>query len=321
MDTDAQLIVPPPPKEHSIASLAPASSHRRRHRDRKSVLDALLSDQGALPRRASTLDQQCMLDNLPHDMAKAVAAYCALTFGDGMGDGSREVALCVEAAAETYPNGVRVKELFENFEAYHAIAAFAHDASKCRPIETIFDLACGHGMLGVLLAYRFPHRNIVCMDKSKRKLFDAFVAGFRKHGVPFGNESEPLSNLRFVEGDVTTLELPPRSMVVAVHACNELNRQIIETARAAAAVWAVLPCCIRAGTYLPCRVGGAFSNDDDAKHTLNCGVVAGQYGAERLQAIDRRITNRNILICGGAGFGSYTEARQKCAEPRPSHAH
>merc|ERR1712217_636466 len=140
------------------------------------------------------------------------------------------------------------------------------------------------------------------MDMSKRDVFEALVQTFRMHGMPLSGESEPLSNLRFVEGDVLSLDMPPRSMVVAVHACNELNRQIIEAARAVGAAWAVLPCCVRTGTYLPCRVGGGLHDDDDAKHTLTCGMVAGLYGAERIQTIDRRITNRNVLICGGAGF-------------------
>merc|ERR1712039_757192 len=117
-----------------------------------------------------------------------------------------------------------------------------------------------------------------------------------------------------IEGDALVVDIPPRSMVAAVHACNELNPRIIERARAVDAAWAVLPCCVRAGTYLPCRIGGTLKDDDEAKHMINCGVVAGQYNADRLQAIDRRITNRNVLICGGANFANYAEATRRCSE-------
>eukprot|EP00931_Biecheleriopsis_adriatica_P059369 TRINITY_DN35517_c0_g1_i2.p1 TRINITY_DN35517_c0_g1~~TRINITY_DN35517_c0_g1_i2.p1 ORF type:complete len:110 (+),score=24.83 TRINITY_DN35517_c0_g1_i2:94-423(+) len=103
-------------------------------------------------------------------------------------------------------------------------------------------------------------------------------------------------------------------MIAAVHACNDLTRRLVERAQGSAAIWAVLPCCIRSGTYLPCRLGGTLSDDDDVKHTLLCGVVAGLFGAERLQAIDRRITNRNIVICGGAGFETYEEAKRLCCQ-------
>jgi len=254
-----------------------------------------------------------MLGRLPQAASEAVASYCANAFGSS----SYEVATCLQAAAELCPDGLRVKELLESFEAYREIAAFVHDAGKLRPIDVIYDIACGHGIVGILLAYRFPQRRVECVDLSQRDVFEALVNAFQKHGEAAEGETVPLSNLNFNETDFTTLDLRERSMLVAVHACNELNRQVIDAARNAGATWAVLPCCVRAGTYLSCRVGGAIADDDDTKHVLNCGVVAGRYGAERLQTIDRRITNRNILICGGAGFQDYDDVRQICSQGRP----
>jgi len=291
-----------------------ATGHRRRQRGRKDALDALLGAGGGLPSRASTLDPKCMVSHLPQAAAEAVLRYGALAFGEG----SDEVSRCLESAAEACPEGLRVKELLESLEAYREIAAFAHDAGKRKPLETIYDMACGHGLLGLLLAYRFPKLKVVCVDTSKRPVFDALVQGFRMHGVALGGEPEPLTNLCFEEADALSLQLPPNSMVVAVHACNALNRQLLDVADAAGAVWAVLPCCIRAGTYLPCRVGGALKDEDDVTHTLNCGVIAGLYRAERLQTIDRRITNRNIVICGGLGLLDYAAACELCNEGRPS---
>lgn len=260
--------------------------------------------------RCSTLDQHCMLSSLDAGSIEEISVYCAHRFGDGDG----EVATCLQAAAHACPDGLRVKELLETFEAYYDVAAFAHDAGKGKPIDTIFDLACGHGMLGVLLAYRFPQRQVVCVDLVKRPIFEALVGAFQEHGEAGAGEARALSNLRFEEADLCELRVPPRAMLVAVHACNDLNKTVLEAARDAGAPWAVMPCCVRAGTYLPCRAGGPLLQENDAQHLLNCGVVAGVYAAERLKAIDRRITNRNVLICGGAGFEDYEDAKQRCSE-------
>eukprot|EP00419_Tripos_fusus_P020702 CAMPEP_0172742510 /NCGR_PEP_ID=MMETSP1074-20121228/129706_1 /TAXON_ID=2916 /ORGANISM="Ceratium fusus, Strain PA161109" /LENGTH=142 /DNA_ID=CAMNT_0013573069 /DNA_START=35 /DNA_END=460 /DNA_ORIENTATION=+ len=142
MEPEAVLKPPPPPT---------SLGHRRRRRCRKKALDELLSckpaDGDALPRRAYTLDQHCMLGRLPDLLANKVASYCALAFGDA----SDEVEACISAAARACPDGLRVKELLETFEAYREIAAFAHTAGKVRPLDTIYDMACGHGMLGALL--------------------------------------------------------------------------------------------------------------------------------------------------------------------------
>ncbi|CAK0824407.1 unnamed protein product, partial [Prorocentrum cordatum] len=59
---------------------------------------------------------------------------------------------------------------------------------------------------------------------------------------------------------------------------------------------------------------------DETKHALHVGVVAGLYGAERIQAIDRRITNRNFLLCGGSGVESFEDAQKFCSQGRPGHS-
>jgi len=46
-------------------------------------------------------------------------------------------------------------------------------------IETVFDLACGHGLLGVMLAHRFQDLRVVCVDLERRPGFDSFVSCFR----------------------------------------------------------------------------------------------------------------------------------------------
>ena len=141
------------------------------------------------------------------------------------------------------PRFARVKELLESCEAFvhaerAADAAGAGDEDATRPI---LDLACGHGLVGALLAYRFPHRPVLAVDLAQRPAQAAW-----SHAL--GDGSAPLPNLRFVQADVSSLAasmgegggavsgvaaLDRRALVLCVHGCNEVNRQAIEMAQRA----------------------------------------------------------------------------------------
>ena len=56
------------------------------------------------------------------------------------------------------PQYTRVKEIIESIEAFKLIVAFLATAENHREINGFFDLACGHGLVGVLLAYAYPGR-------------------------------------------------------------------------------------------------------------------------------------------------------------------
>ena len=47
-----------------------------------------------------------------------------------------------------------MKELFESVEAFRAADNFIIACQRHRPIRRIVDVACGHGLVGLLLAYR-----------------------------------------------------------------------------------------------------------------------------------------------------------------------
>lgn len=64
---------------------------------------------------------------------------------------SAEIFLAVAAA---HPTHLRLKELIETVESARVIGTEIYLQSKTAPIDTIFDAACGHGLLGILLAYR-----------------------------------------------------------------------------------------------------------------------------------------------------------------------
>ena len=56
-----------------------------------------------------------------------------------------------------------------------------------------------------------------------------------------------------------------------------------------------MPCCVRAGLYSVTT----RHVSDDARHAAMVGMVAGAYGAHLIVSVDRRITNRNLLVMGG----------------------
>ena len=107
------------------------------------------------------------------------------------------------------PGAVRVKEVFETVEAYRQCAGFVLDAGRHGPhgrVARIYDLACGHGLLGLLLAYRFPGARVTCVDLSRRGGFNQWLAGFRAAGHPPPGSAPgarcTMANLAFVEGDL-----------------------------------------------------------------------------------------------------------------------
>jgi hypothetical protein len=99
------------------------------------------------------------------------------------------------------------------------------------------------------------------------------------------------------------ISIPPQSFCVCVHACNDANKTVVRMAQQASAGYATMPCCVSDNLYsvhsrhLP----------DDTRHAVMCGVMAGTYGAHTVTQIDRRITNRHLILFGGyASLGSLT---------------
>ena len=203
------------------------------------------------------------------------------------------------------PRFGRVKEILESCEAFlhaerAALAAGGEggeggDGEEAAPTRPIFDVACGHGLVGALLAYRFPRRRIVAVDLERRPAFDAWVGALRGDGCDDADESA-LSNLRFVQGDFASISFDSPSLVLCVHGCNEVNRDAIEFARRSDAAWLVLPCCLRVALYMDAL---SVKLPDDTRYALLCGAMAGEYDAELVESIDRRISPRAIVIGGG----------------------
>ena len=54
------------------------------------------------------------------------------------------------------PHFLRVKEIFEAAETFLLVQKFV--AAQGASCQSIFDLGCGNGLLGILCAYRFPEK-------------------------------------------------------------------------------------------------------------------------------------------------------------------
>ena len=201
---------------------------------------------------------------------------------------SDELAAIVGRIAERHPKYLRVKELFETVEAYKRIGQAIYEQWRAGRVEVVYDFACGHGLLGLLLAYRFGKLRVVCVDMEQRPAFGHYLAVARELGIAF-------ENISYVESDFTEVKLPPKSYVICIHACNEGTKDAIEMAVAAGACYAAMPCCIRDGIYLR-RIKHVA---DAVRYAASVGVIAGQYGAYKITAIDERITNRNLIVLGG----------------------
>ncbi|CAE8676811.1 unnamed protein product [Polarella glacialis] len=277
-----------------------------------------------LPMRRNTLDPHAMVAELPEAARSRLVDHFAASVSF-----SPELKAVAEHILQHAPRLLRAKELLETVEAFKQIANFAADASKARggvPLARAYDVACGHGLLGCLLAYRFPKAKITCCDTAPmRPALQAYIAAFEACGIRSFEGEAVLGNLEFVQGELAKVvqerELEADSsqlaMVAAVHACNSAAPEAIAAAEAAGAVWCVMPCCIPDGTYFPCAIRGSASGDDTVRYLLQCGAIAGQHRAERVNAIDSRITNRNFLLCGGAGWADNEERKLSCTGPSP----
>ena len=262
-----------------------------------------------LPMRATTLQQNVLVASLSPALQLRVWAWV----GRRCMPRNPELVRALAACATACPTALRVKELLESVEAYAVAEAFISGcAVRGHPTHTIAEVACGHGMVGVLLAYRFPHSRVLCCDLARRPAFDALVDGFAREARKLEAWAAPLQNLSFVEGDLDcdaiASSLGPTACVVALHACTEANFAAVEMAQRHAAKWVLMPCCMRTDACAPagCQLRRCA---DDTRHALLCGSLAARYGCELLVQADRRVTNRNIVLCGGSGASAANPVR------------
>ena len=207
------------------------------------------------------------------------------------------------------PQYARVKEILESLEVFQHIEKLLRRRGNTN-YGNIYDVGCGHGLVGMLCAAAYPHIRVQCIDRVPRESFQAQRTAFEASGVS-------LDNLHFVTGDLAVLEenflcddaqnnnnssikdnnnnsssSSSGSLLLCVHGCKSLTHESIELACSNNWSWLSLPCCLQAEHHLD----ASMKVNDDTRFGILCGAIAAKYKADSIAEIDSRITGRGIVL-------------------------
>ena len=125
------------------------------------------------------------------------------------------------------------KEVLESFEFYACVR-------KRIRTESVADLCCGHGLVGVLFAmFERDVRRVCLLDKVRPPSFD-LVMEAAQDVAPWTAEK-----INYVEAPVkqTPRHVEPGTAILGVHACGTRTDHCIDHAISLGSPIAVLPCC------------------------------------------------------------------------------
>eukprot|EP00854_Cymbomonas_tetramitiformis_P008181 gene8181-9714_t len=201
-----------------------------------------------------------------------------------------------EVPAADFPmwQHLRLKELLEAMECFRALEHFIIQGIRKGRIRRILDLCCGHGLLGILLGFRFPTMEVVCVDLNPSRAFQHYKEAIAEcadercspeqpapasphlgqpHDMPDCTEVPDVicSNVRLVQGDAQKVELTEDTLAVCIHGCNGISKDILTRAIAAQCLYAA------EGLY---GVGITHSGSSDDKYQVSVGIMAGQFHAQ-----------------------------------------
>lgn len=298
----------PPSKRKKISDDLPTDWTNMRPRKggkRRQRFDELYK---SLPRTANVIDSNSMVSDILGDTREQLKGYITERC-----PGSSELVDALFWIAEHHPEHLRTKELCETLESVTLIGAdinslFSKEkdptGSRKRSM-TLYDLACGHGLGGMLLAYRFPSIKVICIDKEERPCWTTYRAAFEKFGIKANKDDASVTaNISFKVGDIMSSEvLQPQSgdYLMCLHGCNELSPYVLTKAKSHNTGFAVMPCCLRDG-MLGVTTTSSNNNwgitDDEQRYSIQVGYLSGQFGVEKIAAVSQFITNRNLIIIG-----------------------
>ena len=311
LDTMDQTTLPPssPSKEKKRklpdlptdwTNMRPRKGGKRRQR-----FDDLFK---SLPRSANVIDSNSMVSSIQGELRQNLRAYVSERC-----PGSLELVDALFWIAEQYPQQLRTKELCETLESVtligadiNALLSKDNDPTGTRKRSmTIFDLACGHGLGGMLLAYRFPSIRVICIDKEKRRCWNSYREAFEKFGVKANKQDASVTaNLSFRVGDIMSTDVfQPQNgdYLMCLHGCNELSPFVLSTGQSCNTGFAVMPCCLRDG-MLGVTTSSSNNNwgidNDTARYSIQVGYLAGKFNVGKVAAISQSITNRFLVIIG-----------------------
>jgi hypothetical protein len=184
------------------------------------------------------------------------------------------------------PHHLRVKELLESAEVFRHVQKLL----KTKRITTIYDVGCGHGLVGMLCATAFPGVRVHALDHTPRVSFDAQRDAFTSSGMA-------LDNLTFEAGDLSAFNDDnnddEEGLLLCVHGCKSLTHESIELAARKGWAWLAVPCCLQSEHHLD---GTSLKLPDETRFAVLCGALALKHGAETVAYIDSRITARGIVL-------------------------
>lgn len=178
------------------------------------------------------------------------------------------------------------KEVLESFEFFQRVR-------KNSRAETVADLCCGHGLLGILFAmFERNVDHVLLVDKdeteSRQKLIDAAI-----EVAPW---VEPKLRTRNAKISADDDWIEPNYSIVSAHACGVLSDLCIDIAIRSQGSLAILPCCYpqskcTAPLALQNQFGLAAAYDIDRTYRLE---AAGYL--VRWTEIPREITPMNRVL-------------------------
>lgn len=123
------------------------------------------------------------------------------------------------------------KELFESWEVVRKVLRRARGGP-------VLDLACGHGLVGWLVALldrTTPIATCVdtCLPHSREQITAALSTRWPEVGL----------RVHYLEAPLDSMRVDDTTRVLAVHACGALTDQALNLAVAAGARFSALPCC------------------------------------------------------------------------------
>jgi hypothetical protein len=171
---------------------------------------------------------------------------------------------------------VDLKELLESTEFY------LRTRSRVVRTPVLYDLACGHGLTGLLFAAVHPDLQVVCVDRRKPDSHDKLlqaVAMVRPH---------VLQTVTYLESPLDDLPSPSQTTasVIAVHACGSLTDAALSFASSIPATTiAAMPCCY---------TGTAKSAPPGIRRALGVGWAADIDRSYRLESSGYRVDFASI---------------------------
>ncbi|CAK9067124.1 unnamed protein product [Durusdinium trenchii] len=153
-------------------------------------------------RQGGTLEVNTKYHDLAQEQQRLLKQYLEHSFNNEL-----DLLKSFDCLFEKHAGHLRVKEIFETVEVWKKVVSHLQRCNETRKsqnleaVSRIYDIASGHGLLAVLLAYRFPQVQVVAVDREKRMGFDHYVEVVNEFGEAEPGTESCLANLSFVVAD------------------------------------------------------------------------------------------------------------------------